>query len=52
MHINRNELKRKGQGLVEYGLILVLIAITVVLIVTFLGSKINNTFSKIDSGLP
>jgi pilus assembly protein Flp/PilA len=50
MRIKLSELKRKGQGLVEYGLILVLIAIVVVLIVTFLGNKVNNTFSQINSG--
>jgi pilus assembly protein Flp/PilA len=46
-----NELKRKGQGLVEYALILVLIAIVVILILTFLGTKVNDTFSRIGSGL-
>ncbi len=46
-----NELRKKGQGLVEYALILVLIAIVVILILTFLGTKVNSTFSKIGSGL-
>jgi pilus assembly protein Flp/PilA len=46
-----NELRKKGQGLVEYALILVLIAIVVILILTFLGTKVNQTFSKIGSGL-
>ena len=46
-----NELKKKGQGLVEYALILVLIAIVVILILTFLGTKVNDTFSRIGSGL-
>ena len=45
------QLKRKGQGLVEYALILVLIAIVVILILTFLGTKVNQTFSRIGSGL-
>ncbi len=44
-------LKRRGQGLVEYALILVLIAIVVILILTFLGGQVNTTFSKIGSGL-
>jgi pilus assembly protein Flp/PilA len=44
-------LRKRGQGLVEYALILVLIAIVVILILTFLGSKVNDTFSKIGSGL-
>lgn len=45
------DMKKKGQGLVEYALILVLIAIVVILILTFLGDKVNSTFSKIGSGL-
>ncbi len=45
------ELNSKGQGLVEYALILVLIAIVVILILTFLGGQVNPTFSKIGSGL-
>jgi pilus assembly protein Flp/PilA len=43
--------KERGQGLVEYALILVLIAIVVILILTFLGQQVNTTFSKIGSGL-
>ena len=45
------QLRKKGQGLVEYALILVLIAIVVILILTFLGGKVNSTFSRIGSGL-
>jgi len=46
-----NTAKKRGQGLVEYALILVLIAIVVILILTFLGQQVNSTFSKIGSGL-
>jgi len=46
-----HQLKKKGQGLVEYALILVLIAIVVILILTFLGNRVNNVFSQIGSGL-
>ena len=46
-----DNLKKRGQGLVEYALILVLIAIVVILILTFLGSRVNDTFSRIGSGL-
>ena len=45
------QLRKRGQGLVEYALILVLIAIVVILILTFLGGKVQQTFSKIGSGL-
>jgi len=51
MRAKLNDMKKKGQGLVEYALILVLIAIVVILILTFLGSKVNQTFSQIGSGL-
>lgn len=44
----RNE---KGQGLVEYALILVLIAVVVIAAVTTLGQKANNTFSSIGSSI-
>ena len=51
MQTKFQQLKKKGQGLVEYALILVLIAIVVILILTFLGGKVNSTFSRIGSGL-
>jgi pilus assembly protein Flp/PilA len=51
MRAKIEQLKKKGQGLVEYALILVLIAIVVILILTWLGSQVNTTFSKIGSGL-
>ena len=51
MRAKLNELRKKGQGLVEYALILVLIAIVVIVILTFLGQRVNDTFSKIGSGL-
>ena len=43
--------REEGQGLVEYALILVLIAIVIIVILTFLGNQVNSTFSKIGSGL-
>ena len=42
----------KGQGLVEYAIILALIAIVVIAVMTILGKKVNNTFSRISSSLP
>ncbi len=41
----------KGQTLVEYALLLVLIAIVVILMVKGIGSSANNTFSKVNSAL-
>lgn len=42
---------KKGQGLVEYALILVLIAIVVIAALTGLGNKTSSTFSTVDSHL-
>ncbi len=43
--------REEGQGLVEYALILVLVAIVVIAILTILGPEIGNVFSRITSGL-
>ena len=43
--------KEKGQGLVEYALILVLVAIVVIAALLILGPMIGNVFSKINSSL-
>jgi pilus assembly protein Flp/PilA len=43
--------KEKGQGLVEYALILVLIAIVVIVILGVLGGRVSTVFSQIVSGL-
>ena len=39
--------KEKGQGLVEYALILVLVAVVVIAILSLLGPAIGNVFSTI-----
>ena len=51
MRAKIEQLNKTGQGLVEYALILVLIAIVVIVILTFLGSQVNNTFSRIGSAV-
>ena len=43
--------KEQGQGLVEYGLILVLIMVVVVAVVTVFGGKVSSMYSTINSGL-
>lgn len=43
--------KEDGQGLVEYALILVLIAIVVIGILTVLGRSVAGVFTEINSGL-
>lgn len=44
-------LKERGQGLVEYAIILALIAIVVIAIMSILGGKVANTFSSISNSL-
>ena len=44
-------LREKGQGLVEYALILVLIAIVVIAILTVLGAQVSSVFSRISTAL-
>jgi pilus assembly protein Flp/PilA len=43
--------REKGQGLVEYALILVLVAIVVIAILIILGPVIGNVFSTIVAAL-
>lgn len=42
---------KKGQGLVEYALILVLIAIVVIVVLTTLGGKTCNVFSEVGNAI-
>jgi pilus assembly protein Flp/PilA len=43
--------REKGQGLVEYALILVLVAIVVIAILALLGPQIANILSRITNGI-
>jgi len=53
MQRNKRRWRVDGQGLVEYALILALIAIVVIVMVTFLGTVVStNMYSKITSGFP
>ncbi len=44
-------LKEKGQGMVEYALIIVLVAVVLIIVLALVGSQISNVFSRIISGL-
>ncbi len=47
-----NKMKsRKGQTLVEYGLILALVAIVVIAVMTIMGDQLTNIFSTVTSSL-
>ncbi|MEN3028405.1 MAG: Flp family type IVb pilin [Aquificaceae bacterium] len=39
--------REEGQGLVEYALILVLVAVVVITVLSLLGPSIGNVFSRI-----
>lgn len=43
--------REKGQGLIEYALILVLVAIVVIAILTALGGQVNEVFSTVNEAL-
>jgi pilus assembly protein Flp/PilA len=44
--------KQSGQSLVEYALILALIAVVAIVVLQGLGNKVNNTLSSVNSNLP
>lgn len=44
-------LKEKGQGLVEYALILVLVAVVVIAALSLLGPQINSAYARVISAL-
>lgn len=43
--------EESGQGMVEYGLILVLVSIVAIIALGNVGTKITETFTKIGEGL-
>lgn len=40
-----------GQGIVEYALILTLVAIVVIVVLITMGSQVKNTFSNVSAAL-
>jgi pilus assembly protein Flp/PilA len=40
-----------GQGMVEYSLILLFIAVVVILVLTVLGKQVSNLYSNVSSGI-
>ncbi|GEM_PF-208013 len=44
--------KSKGQGLVEYAIVLALVAIVVIAVVQVMGPGVGNTFSTVNNSLP
>jgi pilus assembly protein Flp/PilA len=44
--------EEEGQGLVEYGLVIILVAIAIVAILTLLGPQIGNVYSRVVACVP
>ena len=42
----------RGQGLVEYALIILLVVLVVIAIVTLLGPIVGNLYSKVNTHMP
>jgi pilus assembly protein Flp/PilA len=47
----RDRMQRKGQSMVEYALILVLVAVVVMVALTTVGNQVNATFIDIQEAL-
>jgi pilus assembly protein Flp/PilA len=43
-------MKEKAQGMIEYGLIIVLVAMVLIVVLGLVGSEISTVFSQINSG--
>lgn len=43
--------EESGQGMVEYGLILALIAVVVIFVLTKIGNSVNEVFKNVNSAL-
>ena len=42
---------RSGQGLVEYGLVVVLIAIAIITLIALMGAQVANVYSRITTSI-
>jgi pilus assembly protein Flp/PilA len=42
----------RGQGLVEYALLILLVALVVIAVVTLFGPIVGNLFSNVNSNMP
>ena len=44
--------EEKGQGLIEYAIILSLVALVVIMVIWIFGPKVGNTYSTINNSVP
>ena len=52
LNMRRKLKSRNGQSLVEYALILALVAVVAILVLQGLGGKVNNTLSAVNNAMP
>lgn len=50
--MSKEPCKESGQGLVEYGLVIILVAIVIIAAVSLLGPQIGNIFSRVVVAFP
>lgn len=50
--MDKANLKMSGQGILEYAVILVLVAMLVVFVLVVLGDGLNNVYQNIIRGIP
>jgi pilus assembly protein Flp/PilA len=48
----RNRIRERGQGLVEYGLLILLIALVVLVALTVFGQSVSALYSQVVSSWP
>ena len=44
--------KERGQGMVEYALLIVLLAVVIVFMISFMGTAVSNMYSAIVAAFP
>ena len=44
--------KERGQGMVEYALLIVLLAVVVIFMIQVMGTAVSNMYSRIVGGFP
>lgn len=44
--------EEKGQGLVEYAIIIAFVALVVIVVMRMLGPRVGNTFSSMNNSIP
>jgi len=44
--------RERGQGFLEYALLLVLIAVVIIVVITIMGTQLSRMYSKITAAFP